>query len=375
MLQRIRKIVITIGLILGSFVLFMIGSITFFMLGRVHDLALQRKHLIHLREFYRSEEFIAVDETTFVSFDRNDPTILFNEIQMLATHNSYKKMGSGLGKFFIGLGDSFEEANALKYSYDTLTSQLNVGIRSFELDIRYRDNQFEVVHVPLVDNRSTATNLALALEEIDLWSRNHPKHIPIILLFELKNDWLILDPELTVFNQTNLVDLDSLLSSSFGSKLYSPKHLIGSHNTLKDAVVNQGWPLLRNMLGKVIVVLHPGEFTDMYVEIDPDFTSMIMFPAASNTDIDNTYASFIVHNDPNVEVIQSLVNQNFIVRTGIDSRLSYSETQYENAVASGAQLLTTDFPPNHQFKDTVYVPYLNEQYTVIINRFLKSEDE
>ena len=144
MLQRIRKIVITIGLILGSFVLFMIGSITFFMLGRVHDLALQRKHLIHLREFYRSEEFIAVDETTFVSFDRNDPTILFNEIQMLATHNSYKKMGSGLGKFFIGLGDSFEEANALKYSYDTLTSQLNVGIRSFELDIRYRDNQFEV---------------------------------------------------------------------------------------------------------------------------------------------------------------------------------------------------------------------------------------
>ena len=39
--------------------------------------------------------------------------IKLNEIQMLASHNSYKKRGVPLGKLFIGLGDSFEEADAL----------------------------------------------------------------------------------------------------------------------------------------------------------------------------------------------------------------------------------------------------------------------
>jgi hypothetical protein len=369
-----KKIMLVITITLGLIVLFFVGSITFFTLGRVHDLALQRRHLIEIRQWYNSDEFIKVEETEFVSFDINDPLLRFNEIQMLATHNSYKKMGSGLGKFFIGLGDSFDEAQSLKYSYNSITSQLNVGIRSFELDIRFRDDKFEVVHVPLVDNRSNATNLPLALEEINLWSKNHPKHIPIVILFELKNDWLILDPELKAFTPNSLEALDQTISTAFGSKLYSPKHIIGTHETLKDAVTIQGWPLLKNMLGKVIIVLHPGEFTQMYVDMDPNFTKMVMFPAAENMDIDHSYTSFIIHNDPNVDFIRSLVDQNFIVRTGIDKRLTYTEEQYTKAVASGAQILTTDFPPNHNFKSTNYIPYLETTYTVVVNKYIKERE-
>ncbi|MBE0700348.1 MAG: hypothetical protein IH571_01550, partial [Acholeplasmataceae bacterium] len=61
------------------------------------------------------------------------------------------------------------------------------------------------------------------------------------------------------------------------------------------------------------------------------------------TQIERPYASFVVHNDPQIEVISNLVNQNYIVRTRIDANLIYDEQNYNDAIASGAQILSSDF--------------------------------
>jgi len=368
----IKKIAFSTGLVIASIVLIFFGMVTYLSLIRVSDMSTQRRELIRIKEQYE-DEYVPIDESIFVNFNLGDQDIRLNEIQMIASHNSYKKLGTKLGKFFVGLGDSFEEARAMEYHNDPLTDQLNLGIRSFELDIRNRNGIFEVTHVPLVDNSTNALNLQLAFEEVFLWSRNNPNHIPIILLLELKNDWMMLDPLMDDFTETELEALDVLIKDSFKTRLITPKNVIGTHLSLRDKIVEDGWPLLKNTLGKILVVLHPGSHTDMYVGMDPTFQTMAMFPAASNRDIYHDYTSFVVHNDPNVESINDLVSRNFIVRTRIDVNLKSVSLRYAKGVASGAQILTTDFHPGHNIKGTTHVAYLNDTYTVVKNRFLMGD--
>lgn len=360
-----RSLAITVGALLLIFT----GLVIYFSLIRVSDIKKQAKHVEELGLLYK-DNYTAIDEQQFVNFDLKNNDLRLNEIQLLATHNSYKKLGSTIAKFFIGLGDSFAEANALKYGNNSLSDQLNHGVRSFELDLRYRKNDFEVMHVPLVDNSSTVPKLSLALEEIKLWSVHNPGHIPIMVLLELKDDWLFLDPALKDFTETELAQLNQLLKKTFGEKLFSPGDIAVPGKTLNQAVKENGWPPLNDLLGKVIFILHPGKYTDIYVALDPGFATLAIFPAASNTDTDNTYASFIVHNEPQVEIINRLVSNNYIVRTRVDSDLKISPARFKNGLNSGAQILTTDFCPNHNFKHTDYVAYLEKRYLIIANRYL-----
>lgn len=205
------------------------------------------------------------------------------------------------------------------------------------------------------------------MEEISVWSVHHPGHLPLIVLLELKNDWMILDPALSDFAAKELQELDQLLKSTFGNRLFTPSCVIGSHPTLKEAITEDGWPLLLDTLGKTIFLLHPGKYTETYVSLDPDFDTMAMFPAAENNDINNSYASFIVHNIPDVGEIQKLVRSNFIVRTRIDEKLVIDPEALLSGMESGAQILSTDFHPAHQFAGIAKI-YLSDRYTVIHDR-------
>ncbi len=339
---------------------------------RWHDISWQKRHLADLAELYDGT-YVPVDEQQFVAFDLATTTLRLNEIRMIASHNSYKKLGTGLGKLFVGLGDSFAEAEALKYGNPDLTAQLDLGIRSFELDVRYRRGDFECTHVPLVDNSTTAAKLALALEEIKLWSDGNPGHIPIILLFELKDDWMILDPMLANIGAIELLLLDELLKDKFEDSLYTPGMLMDGHDSPNARLQAESWPLLTELLGKIIVVLHPGSFTQTYLETDPDYDSMAMFPGVSNLNVDHPYATFVVHNDPNVENIAALLDANLIVRTRMDANLVVDPDTRARAMASGAQLMTTDFHPAHQLEEGEAV-YLQDEFLIITNDVLTADE-
>src|SRR5690554_4150358 len=214
----ILKVVISVIIAVFVFVLF--SAIHLSQIKRA-DLKSQNKRMDKLEDSYLDYEAKGYLEYSLENLDE----LAFNEVSFLASHNSYKKKGSLVGKLFVGLGDSFSEAKSLNYSYKPLTDQLKNGIFSFELDIRLRKDNFEITHVPLVDNSSNAVNFKLALEEIKLFLDNEPNSFPILVLLEIKDDYMFLDPFLRKIGIEQLKMLENEIANVLGNYLYSPKDI------------------------------------------------------------------------------------------------------------------------------------------------------
>lgn len=309
---------------------------------KIYDSQVQIRHMKNLIADY-NDDYEPIDESLFYDFDINDESIKLNDIQMLASHNSYKGMSTALGRFFVGLGDSFDEARALRYAYKNITDQLNLGVRSMEFDVRKRKSSFVLTHVPLVDNSSVAPDFAMALEEIALYSEYNPNHLPIIILMEIKEDWMVLDHALQVIDSDVLIELNELIENKLGDYLFSPSDMIEEGLSLKETIQTTGWPSVKSLLGKVIFVLHPHNQNEAYEALDPTLKTQPMFIGSYADDLDHDYASFVIHNDVDVSSIQDLVNQNFIVRTRIDESLIFDQDRLMDAISSGAQILSSDF--------------------------------
>jgi calcium-dependent phosphoinositide phospholipase C len=312
-------------------------------LVRSFDLNAQEKHLDELKIYYDSSDYQKIDENQFVNFDLDDTSIHLNDIQMIASHNSYKKKGPAIGRFFVGLGDSFEEAKALKYGYKNITEQLELGIRSFELDIRYRNEKFELTHVPLVDPSSQAIDFEMLLEEIYLFSSHQDKHMPIIFLIEIKNDWMVLDPMLEDMDQDVFLAFDDLIKDQVKDHLFTPSDMLLEGKSLKEVITDHGWPNITDLFNKVMFVLHPDSYNQIYYDNDQTLRTQSMFIGSYYSENPEDYASFFVQNNVDQTIIKSLVDQNYIVRTRIDEQLIFNASRYLDAIESGAQILTSDF--------------------------------
>lgn len=337
-MKIIKKI---IRILITTVLIFLLMVVRLFSV-RIYDIEVQKRHMKDLNAMYASYT-TPIDDQQFADFDISSSHLKLNEIQYLATHNSYKGMSTPLGRFFVGLGDSFQEARALKYSYKTLTEQLKSGIRSMELDVRYRKQTFILNHVPLVDNSSVAPNLALALEEINLYMTYNPNHMPIILIFEMKDDWMMLDPMLKPMDNDVLVQFNDLIKNVFGDKLYSPNDLRIDNLSINDTIKTHGWPEISSLLGKIICVMHPSSINQTYRGIDFSSSKQALFSGSYKDDIEHDDTSFIIHNDIDVASIESLVQMGYIVRTRMDESLIYKDEQRLLAISSGAHILSSDF--------------------------------
>lgn len=351
----IRKILKVSTIIVLAIIALIIIIISRLFSVKIFDSIVQTQHMKRLDEMYNSSDYVSINDDIFVDFDLDDPSIKLNDIQMLASHNSYKGMSTSLGRLFVGLGDSFREARALKYGYQSITDQLSLGIRSMEFDLRKRKDSFMLTHVPLVDNSSVAPNFALALEEIKWYSEHNPRHNPIIILMEVKTDWMILDHALQDIEIETLIELDQLIVETLGHHLYKPSDLMIDDLTVKQTITTLGWPSVHELLGKVMIVLHPNNFNDRYESIDPTMKSQAMFIGSYSDDLDHDYTSFIVHNHVDVESIQSLIDQGYIVRTRMDESLIFDHNRYMDALISGAQILTSDFTAGRKDLDDDFV--------------------
>jgi hypothetical protein len=354
-----------LSIVLSFVILFFLIVIRFYGI-KIVDTTQQSKRLKELRSFYESETFSANDDQEFADFDLTDDDLKLNEIKMLASHNSYKKNSTALGRFFVKLGSSAEEADSLNYSYKTLTQQFRAGIRSMEFDLRLRKTQFTLTHVPLVDNSSVAPDFSMALEEIELYSRYNPNHVPIIILIEIKDDWMILDHALQKIDQEKLIILNTLIKEKLGDTLFQPKDMILENMTLKETITDFSWPSLSSLRGKVIMVLHPGGFTDDYVDIDPTLFDLAMFPGVYSDQVSRDYSAFVVENNPESAQIPLLVSQNFIVRTRIDSDLYFSTELMQAALLSGAQILTSDYTIARSDLSVTQMIYLATDKTIVL---------
>src|SRR5918993_4343497 len=145
------------------------------------------------------------------------PAVGLDEIQVLAAHNAYHLEGEEA--LLQAIDDNLPALTpTIEYSHPTLTEQLDLGLRSMELDV-YEDPDggryaapkaqallglepidpvmaepgFKVFHIQEVDYRSSCLTFVRCLEELESWSDAHPGHLPIIVQLEAK-DGEIPDP-------------------------------------------------------------------------------------------------------------------------------------------------------------------------------------
>lgn len=284
----------------------------------------------------------AADTTAF-------DNVRLNQLQYIGTHNSYHIRDAAKGKRGVA------EWN---YSHAPLDVQLDRGVRSFELDVHYRNGEFEVFHVPLLDEGTTCRRLSDALATVRRWSEAHPRHVPISFLFELKKEGPGLDRRIKHVDALGFDRLDEALRAGIPSeRRLEPDQVRGESTTLRAAIESTGWPTLAASRGKVFFILHDsGDKRDLYTRDHASLRGRAMFV---RSDPQRDDAATLVLDDPQSAEIPQLARAGFFIRTRADAGLNASSpvqpARRDAALASGAHILSTDFPAGEPQAEHGYV--------------------
>ncbi len=323
-----------------------------------------------------------------------------NQIQVLASHNSYKKPIDPVLMAFLSQQDSARFLG-LDYSHLPLNEQLDLGIRKLELDIfhdpqggrfanplgitlfkeqnlpvtpydpdgKMNQSGFKVMHVQDIDFRSHCYLLTDCLQEIVDWSNAHPNHLPIAISYNAKSG-RIEQPGFTQplpFTSQAFDSLDQeFLSVIPRDKLITPDDVRGKYRKLEKAVLKEGWPLLEEARGKILMVLdEKGEKMEAYAKGHPSLKGRVMFILAEPG---TPEAAFLIINNPIKEGdrIRDLVKKGYMVRTRADAGTKEARegdyTRLDAALASGAQYISTDYyVPDERFDTNFQVTLPNGQ--------------
>jgi hypothetical protein len=321
-------------------------------------------------------------------------TINLNNIQVVGSHNSYKKeIQPALLKLIKS--ENSETAMTLDYHHVSITQQLNIGLRGLELDVvsdpkggRYASPHgnelltmlgitplpydslgemikpgFKVMHVPDLDFRSWCPTLVDGLKQIKDWSDANPNHLPIIITFNAKSDGIPRKDfvRLLPFTQATFDSLDSEIYSVFSKdRIITPDDVRGGYQTLNESVRAHNWPLLDNSRGKIMFVLdETGQKQITYLQGHPSLQGRVMFV---NAEPGTDASAFVILNDPvrYQDSISSLVKQGYIVRTRADADTREARSndykRLDAAINSGAQIITTDYYlPDNNFQTDYHV--------------------
>ncbi len=296
-----------------------------------------------------SEAATADEPATTTAPTTLDDAIGLNQIQVIGSHNSYHVSN------FDQIGDLSPAAVALDYTHDPLTEQLDGGLRSFELDIWLEDDgHLHVLHFPDFDPISTCDLFTECLTEIHDWSQDHPDHVPLGILVEVK-------VSAEDFGTTGIDQIDEDVRSVFAEgEVITPDDVRGDAATLA-AAVPAGWPALAEARGQVMFAMdNEDDIRDLYTDGRPSLEGRMLFTSSAEGRPD---AAFIKRNDPVADraEIQRLVDAGYIIRTRADSDLLLAQngdtTGRRAAFASGAQWVSTDYPATEP-------PAPNSGYTV-----------
>jgi hypothetical protein len=199
---------------------------------------------------------------------------------------------------------------------------------------------FKVIHVLDVDFRSSCLALADCLREVSVWSRAHPRHLPLIISLKT-SDAKTPMPGATkplACDEAAMSALEDEIRASFApDQMITPDQVQGRHASLREAVLAQAWPQLGAARGKVIFVLD-----DSAAKIKA-YSGRAMFVA---TDESSPQAAFVSISDPVKDRVRigQAVRSGFIVltRADEDTREARGNTMTRRD-ASGAQIVQTNF--------------------------------
>lgn len=299
-----------------------------------------------------------------------------NDIQTIGTHNSYKIAIPPKELAMIAL-KSADTARELDYSHVSLTAQLDLGMRQLEIDIvydpiggRYAHPKlpqlsglpydasemdqpgFKVLHIPDVDVRSHCATFIKCLSQIKDWSDAHPNHVPILIMMNAKDGKAAIDGGVAPldYDAAAFEALDAEIISVFApDRLITPDMVRGREKTLREGVLNGGWPDLDAARGKVFFALDEGpEKVTIYMRGHSSLEGLPIFVNSINESAD--HAAYFTLNDPTEDFarIQNDVKAGFIVRTRADAGTvearNIDVSRLKKALDSGAQYISTDYP-------------------------------
>lgn len=315
----------------------------------------------------------------FSGCSNNHVSTRFNQIQVIGSHNSYKKAIQP--ELLQLVSDQDSDIFHLNYEHLSITEQLDLGLRKLELDIyhdpdgsRYADPLgnnhlasagikpypldhrekwavpgFKVFHVQDIDFRSHCVLLTDCLKSIIKWSDDHPNHIPIVITVNVKTDSLD-NPESVrplPFTAEVYVQLDAIIRASTGiGRLVSPGLITKPGQSLNESIKNNGWPFIEEVAGKLMLVLdEPIEKINTYLAAT-QADERVFFV---NVPPDHPQAAFIIANNPLEQEndIRNWVKEGYLVRTRADANtieaINGDYSRFEAAKRSGAQFISTDY--------------------------------
>ncbi|MBN9385155.1 MAG: phosphatidylinositol-specific phospholipase C1-like protein [Chitinophagaceae bacterium] len=297
-----------------------------------------------------------------------------NKIQVIGSHNSYKKAIDPVLFKLFQQRDSVN-ANKIDYAHVPLAEQLDMGLLNLEIDI-YADEKggryahpkglewakgqapydpdgvmqqpgFKILHIPDLDFRSDALTLERCLAGLRSWSAQHPDHYPVFITLEAKDEIshkALTEPE--PFTPVLFDELDKVLVEGLGKeRLITPDMVRGQYPTLESAVLSGNWPALKAARGRFLFILDDhDQKRDMYIAGHPSLKGRILFV---NADPGTPEAATMIRNTPIVPEIRTLVEKGYIVRTRADADTKEArmndKTDFIAACNSGAQIITTDY--------------------------------
>ncbi|MBO9717978.1 MAG: hypothetical protein J7507_14555 [Pseudoxanthomonas sp.] len=300
-----------------------------------------------------------------------------NAIQAIGTHNSYK-LAMPADELAAHQRVDAAGADGLDYAHPPLTQQLNLGLRTLELDV-HRDPQgghylappgahrrgfatspwspdelarmrapgFKVMHLSDIDFRSSCVSLMQRLQQVRDWSKAHPWHAPIMISVNAKDSpgGPGAAPALR-FDAMSFEALDAEIRRVFGdAQLFQPTQLRGRYRSLREAVRDHGWPTLGRLRGKVFLVLDETPAKRRLYRSRR--AAPAMFVAADRIEDDTAIA---ILNDPIAQRddIAAALEAGLLVRTRADADTREARAadtrRREAAFASGAQFVSTDYP-------------------------------
>lgn len=320
-----------------------------------------------------------------------DNLIRLNQIQLVGTHNSYHiapapqvlDLLSSAAAAAPGVSSSLGNPQSLNYTHATIPQQLARGIRTFEFDIwadptgnrfatpvlattlGFNDPLkptglevpgFKVFHIVDVDWRTQCVSLQICLGEIRTWSNANPGHLPIVINVELKADGLpapLSGTPVLPFDGPTLDAVDAELNVALGDRIITPDSVRGGAVDLHTAITTTGWPTLAASRGKVLFFMDNESLRTAYLAGHPSLAGRSMFTSSGEGQPDG---AILKVNDPgNGSVIAGLVAQGYIVRTRSDGdsleAWANDTTRRDIALASGAQIVHTDYPVGEAYSN------------------------
>ena len=309
-----------------------------------------------------------------------DKPLRLNQVQVIGSHNSFKIRIEQALLNIIAQQDSTQAAY-LDYHHIPLADQLDLGLRNLEFDVYhdplggkyaqpwgltqlrqlgietepYDENGdllkpgMKMLHAQDIDFRSHHLLFQDGLKSIKAWSDNHPDHTPVFITINTK-DRAIPIPGFTTplpFTKAALDSLDMEIKQVLRDKLITPDLVRGDRSSLKEAVLQDGWPELEKVQGKFMFILDQGgqKMAD-YLDEHPVLKDRVMFIVPP----EGTPESVVMirnNSKRDLEEIKRLVEQGYIVRTRADSDTKQARNNdyasFEAAKSSGAQIITTDY--------------------------------